>query len=68
LLQSVPGVGPTPSVLLLAQLPELGKLAPKQIAALGDAALFNWDSERQQGQRASMADAPPSGHVEHHWL
>ena len=35
LLRSVPGVGPQLSLTLLAQLPELGTLDRKQIAALG---------------------------------
>jgi len=34
LLQSVPGVGPVVSRTLLGELPELGRLTPKQIAAL----------------------------------
>jgi transposase len=34
LLQSVPGVGPVMSRTLLAELPELGTLSHKQIAAL----------------------------------
>jgi len=36
LLQSVPGVGRVVSLTLLAELPELGRLSPKEIAALVD--------------------------------
>jgi transposase len=46
LLQSVPGVGPVISRTLLAELPELGRLSRKQIAALVGLAPFT----RQSGQ------------------
>lgn len=51
LLRSVPGVGPVLSTTLLAELPELGKLDRKKIAALVGVAPFNCDSGKQQGQR-----------------
>lgn len=44
LLRSVPGIGPTVSLTLLAQLPELGALDRKKIAALVGVAPFNRDS------------------------
>ena len=44
LLRSVPGVGKVLSSTLLAQLPELGMLNRKQIAALAGLAPFNRDS------------------------
>lgn len=46
LLQSVPGVGPTISRTLIAQMPELGQLDRKEIAALAGLAPFT----RQSGQ------------------
>jgi transposase len=46
LLQSVPGVGPIISRTLLAELPELGRLDRKEIAALAGLAPFT----RQSGQ------------------
>ena len=52
LLQSVPGVGPVLSTTLLAELPELGKLNRKQIAALVGVAPFNCESGYMQGKRA----------------
>jgi transposase len=52
LLRSVPGVGKVLSVTLLAELPELGKLNRKQIAALVGVAPFNRDSGQFRGQRA----------------
>lgn len=52
LLQSVPGVGPTVSATLLAELPELGRLNRRQIAALVGVAPFNRDSGQQKGKRA----------------
>ena len=51
LLRSVPGVGKVLSVTLLAQLPELGMLNRKQIAALAGLAPFNRDSGTLRGSR-----------------
>ena len=51
LLQSVPGVGPVTSFTLLAELPELGQLNRKEIAALVGVAPFNHDSGYMQGKR-----------------
>lgn len=51
LLQSVPGVGPILSSTLLAELPELGKLNRKQIAALAGVAPLNRDSGKFRGKR-----------------
>ena len=44
LLLSVPGIGPTVVNTLLADLPELGQLDHKQIAALAGVAPYNRDS------------------------
>ena len=51
LLQSVPGVGPVMSRTVVAELPELGTLNRKQIAALVGVAPFNCDSGRLRGRR-----------------
>lgn len=51
LLRSVPGVGPITSRTLLAQLPELGSLSSKQIAALVGVAPLNRDSGSSRGKR-----------------
>lgn len=51
LLRSVPGVGPILSRTLLAELPELGTLNRKQIAALVGVAPFNRDSGTLRGHR-----------------
>ena len=51
LLQSVPGVGPQLSVALLSDLPELGKLGRRQIAALAGVAPVNRDSGTRRGRR-----------------
>ena len=51
LLQSVPGVGPVLSLTLLAQLPELGTLNRRQIAALVGVAPLNRDSGTLRGKR-----------------
>jgi transposase len=51
LLQSVPGVGPGLAAMLLAELPELGHLGAKALAALAGVAPFNQDSGTRTGQR-----------------
>jgi len=51
LLRSVPGVGPVLSVTLLADLPELGTLNRRQIAALVGVAPLNRDSGTFRGKR-----------------
>ena len=51
LLRSVPGVGPTLSVTLLAELPELEQLNRKQLAALVGVAPLNRDSGTLRGAR-----------------
>jgi Transposase and inactivated derivatives len=52
LLRSVPGIGPVVTRTLLAELPELGTLTHKQIAALVGVAPLNRDSGRFRGKRA----------------
>jgi len=51
LLRSVPGVGRVTSLTLLAELPELGQLNRKQIAALVGVAPLNCDSGVLRGRR-----------------
>ncbi len=51
LLRSVPGVGPVLSLTLLAQLPELGTLSRKQIAALVGVAPLHRDRGTRRGKR-----------------
>jgi transposase len=51
LLRSVPGIGPVTSRALIANLPELGQLNRKQIAALVGIAPLNRDSGTVRGQR-----------------
>jgi transposase len=51
LLQSVPGVGPKMSSMLVAHLPELGRLNRHQIASLVGLAPFNRDSGKWKGKR-----------------
>jgi len=50
-LASVPGVGMTSVAVLLAELPELGKLDRRRIAALVGVAPLNRDSGQMRGQR-----------------
>jgi transposase len=51
LLQSVPGIGTTTSIVLLCLLPELGTLTRKQIAKLVGVAPLNNDSGKHRGIR-----------------
>jgi transposase len=51
LLRSAPGIGPVISRTLLADLPELGTLNGKQIAALVGVAPLNHDSGKWRGKR-----------------
>ena len=51
LLRSVPGIGPTVARTLLAELPELGRLDRRAIAALVGVAPFNRDSGQWRGRR-----------------
>ena len=51
LMRSLPGVGPVACMQLIAQMPELGKVGPKQVAALAGLAPFNVDSGAYRGKR-----------------
>ena len=51
LLRSAPGVGPKTARVLLAQLPELGRINRREIAALVGLAPFASDSGHWRGQR-----------------
>jgi transposase len=51
-LTAVAGVGPRTAALLLAQMPELGKLNRREAAALAGLAPFNRDSGTLRGKRA----------------
>lgn len=55
LLQSAPGIGERVSCVLVADLPELGTLDRKKIAALVGVAPFNRDSGTRQGKRGIWA-------------
>lgn len=51
ILKSAPGVGKVTTATLLAELPELGKMDRKKIAALVGVAPMNYDSGRKRGYR-----------------
>jgi transposase len=53
LLTSVPGVGPILARTVIAELPELGLLNRRQIAALVGVAPFNRDSGKMRGTRST---------------
>ena len=59
LLRSVPGVGPVLSITLLAELPELGSLNHKEIAALVGVAPLNRDSGTLRGRRTIWGGRAP---------
>lgn len=58
LLQSVPGVGPNVSATLIIELPELGSLNRRQIAALVGVAPLNHDSGTRRGKRGTWGGRP----------
>lgn len=49
-LCSIPGIGETTAAILIAELPELGRIGHKQIAALVGVAPINHDSGLSRGQ------------------
>lgn len=53
LLRSMPGIGPVTARILLAELPELGQIPSKQIAALAGVAPLNNDSGTRRGRRST---------------
>jgi transposase len=60
LLRSVPGVGPVTARTLLAELPELGTLDPRKIAALVGVAPLNRDSGASvRGKRRTWGGRAP---------
>jgi transposase len=59
LLQAVPGVGPNLVRTLIAELPELGQLSHKQIAALVGVAPLARDSGRFRGKRMIFGGRAP---------
>ncbi len=52
LMRSAPGIGPVACMQLIAQMPELGRIGPKQVAALAGLAPINVDSGSFRGKRA----------------
>lgn len=59
LLTSVPGIGPVTAQTVLAELPELGQVGPRQIAALVGVAPFAWESGTLRGKRAIRGGRAP---------
>jgi transposase len=58
ILQSIPGVGPVTSAILMADLPELGRLDRKKIASLVGVAPYNNDSGYHRGKRRIKGGRP----------
>jgi transposase len=63
LLTSAPGVGPVTASTLIAELPELGQLDRRRIAALVGLAPFNHDSGTLRGRRSIRGGRSPVRHV-----
>ena len=59
LLQGVPGVGPNLARTLIAELPELGRISHKEIAALVGVAPFARDSGTLRGKRMIWGGRAP---------
>src|SRR5262249_61647143 len=60
LLTSVPGVGPITALTLIAELPELGRLDRRRIAALVGLAPFNRGSRTVRGRRMIRGGRAPA--------
>jgi len=58
ILQSIPGIGPVTSAILIADLPELGHLDRKKIASLVGVAPYNDDSGYRRGKRRIKGGRP----------
>ena len=58
LLSSVPGVGKVVACVLLAELPELGRLTRREVAALVGVAPFSRDSGTMRGRRTIWGGRP----------
>jgi transposase len=52
ILRSIPGIGPVLCSALIGEMPELGTISDKQIAALAGIAPINNDSGRMDGRRS----------------
>jgi transposase len=63
LLRSVPGIGPITAHTLIAELPELGRLDRRKIAALVGVAPINRDSGTLRGRRMIAGGRAPVRHV-----
>lgn len=59
IMLSVPGIGNGVAFTLLGELPELGHLNPRQIAALCGLAPFNQDSGKMKGKRRIRGGRAP---------
>ena len=61
-LTAISGVGPRTAALLLAQMPELGQLNRREVAALVGVAPFNRDSGKLRGKRTIFGGRRPVRH------
>jgi transposase len=61
-LTAITGVGPRTAALLLAQMPELGQLNRRELAALVGVAPFNRDSGKLRGKRMIHGGRRPVRH------
>jgi len=65
LLRSMPGIGPVAAASLMAELPELGHLSRRQIAALVGLAPFSRDSGTLKGKRTIWGGRASLRHTLH---
>lgn len=63
LLRTVPGIGPVVAYTLLADLPELGTLGRRQVAALAGVAPLAYDSGQLRGKRLVWGGRAPVRHT-----
>lgn len=63
LVQTMPGIGPVTAATLVAELPELGHLGQRQLAALVGVAPLNQDSGQHRGRRRIWGGRATIRHV-----
>ena len=55
ILRSAPGFGPVATLVLISEMPEMGRIGRRKIASLADLAPFARESGASEGKRSSVA-------------
>ncbi|MGR3490793.1 MAG: transposase [Shimia sp.] len=67
LLRAAPGVGPVSALALMAKMPELGTLTPRQVWALAGLASLARESGLRSGKRRIGGGRKPAGRAVYGW-